>query len=264
MKITLLVDDCPVPGLQQEFGLSMLLESAADSWLFDCGANTALPVNLAKLDISPEKYAKVILSHGHYDHTGGLKNLTPSLIYCTCDIDQEHYSFHAADDIHNISMPAAAVQVLRSSRVQFISELTMIAPGIYLTGPIERKSFEDPGGRFFHDAACTEPDLVNEEQLLLTDSGVLITGCCHVGIINALEHCHQQCPHIKIHTIVGGLHLRNASKLRLQKTAEYLYKYGIKKLYMLHCSGNNAVLELKKLLPQTEIITPEPGAQWEV
>ena len=215
MKITLLVDLQEHDTLAGEFVLSFMLETPGGDFLFDTGSDTALQHNLAALNIPPEKTQKVILSHGHYDHTGGLAHLAVQEIFCCRDIAQTHYSYHGPDDVHNIAMPEAAQQILKSARVTFIDDFVPIAPGLYLTGPIPRHSFEDCGGKFFHDTACTQIDTVSDEQALLTDNGVLISGCCHAGIINTLEYCKKIHQEINIHTIAGGLHLRNAAPERL-------------------------------------------------
>ena len=201
----------------------------------------------------------MILSHGHYDHTGGLPHLKVQEIFCCRNITQTHYSYHGPDDVHNIAMPEDAQQILKAAKVNYIENFTGIAHKVYLTGPIPRHSFEDCGGKFFHDTACTLPDTVSDEQALLTDDGVLITGCCHAGIINTVEYCKKVRPDINIHTIVGGLHLRNASSERLQATADYLRKSSVKKLILLHCTGNNAIEYLKKALPECCITTPALG-----
>lgn len=262
MKITLLVDQGECGKLQSEFGLAFLLESAAGDYLFDTGAESALHHNLAILNIPPEKVSKVILSHGHYDHTGGLSGLSPQIIYCCRDIIQPHYSYHGPGDVHHISMPEASQQVLKNSPIHFIDHFSEIAPGVYLTGPIPRKSFEDCGGKFYHDCECTLPDTVSEEQALLTADGVLISGCCHAGIINTLEYCRKIHPEITIHTIIGGLHLRNAAPERLQATAEYLQNSSVKTLYLMHCTGLNAIDFLQNALPGCTIKSPCPGDSW--
>lgn len=264
MKITLLVDkqesNC---ALQSEFGLAMYLESPiSGTWLFDTGAATALKNNVRILNIPPEKLKRVILSHGHYDHTGGLAELDVSEIYAPMGCAVSHYSYHAADDIHNIAMPPAARKVLYASKVHYNHAPIKLAADLYLTGSIPRNSFEDAGGRFFHDLQCSAADSVPEEQALLTADGVLITGCCHAGVINTLEHCRKVFPQIVIHTIVGGLHLRNASEERLHKTAEYLRQSQIKKLYIMHCTGENAITALREMLPDTLVYSPKLGESW--
>lgn len=259
MKITLLVDKQLGSELQSEFGLALLLENDSRTFLFDTGAESALLANAGKLNIPVEKFNKVILSHGHYDHTGGLANLAPEVIYCCKNIEQSHYSYHGIDDIHDIAMPDAARMVLKKSSIEYVEKFTEIAPGWFLTGPIPRISNEDCGGKFFHDYACTLPDTVNDEQALLTADGILISGCCHAGVINTMLYCQQCRPDIKINTVVGGLHLRTASIERLQQTADFFRQSEVKKLVLMHCTGSNAIEELQKLLPECRIVTKKIG-----
>ena len=262
MKITLLVDKQPDSELQSEFGLALLLETDSQVFLFDTGAESALTANGAKLNIPAEKFRKVILSHGHYDHTGGLAQLAPEVIYCCKNVEQSHYSFHNVDDIHNIAMPENAQAVLAVSPRINVEKFTEIAPGWFLSGPIPRISNEDCGGKFFHDHACTLPDTVDDEQALLTNDGVLISGCCHAGVINTMLYCRQCRPDVKINTVVGGLHLRSASDERLQQTADFFRQSGVKKLVLMHCTGSNAISELQKLLPECSVIQPQLGDSW--
>lgn len=259
MKITLLVDQQEHETLQSEFGLAVLLEDAAGNFLFDTGADTALINNLKVLDIPPEKVQQIILSHGHYDHTGGLAYLPPGKIFCCRDVAQSHYSFHGKDDVHDITMPETAQQKLQKCEKIYIEQFTAIADNIYLSGPIPRRSFEDCGGKFFHDKECTVHDTVSEEQSLLTADGILISGCCHAGIINTLEYCREVHPEIEVKTVVGGLHLRHASIERLAATADYLRQSNIKTLILLHCTGANAIEYLQKELPDCEVKTLQLG-----
>lgn len=264
MKFTLLADLQDVPGFHSEFGLSLLLENGSDPWLFDTGSGGAFLQNCKILNIPENRLRQVIISHGHYDHTGGLSLLQPQIIYGVKGIDQSHYSRHADGEIHEISMPPDSRRVLKNSPVKWISGFTGIAPGVFLSGAIPRDSGEDCGGDFYHDEQCENIDIVPEEQFLLTADGILVTGCCHAGIINSLEFCRHQHPEISIRAIVGGLHLRRASRQRLQDTAEYLQKSGIKKLFIGHCTGENAVQYLAAALPGCQVISPELGTTWEV
>ena len=145
-------------------------------------------------------------------------------------------------------MPPESRAVLSECDVREISAFTEIHPGMFLTGPITRKSGEDCGGHFFSDEACTTPDSIPEEQALLQASGVLITGCCHAGIINTVEACRKTCPDIAIRTIIGGLHLRHASEERLERTAAYLASLNLERLIPMHCTGENAVEYLRSRL----------------
>ena len=259
MKITVVTGGEENPSLVSEFGLSLLLESEGKSFLFDTGAGEALIPNLNSLGIAPEKYARVILSHGHYDHTGGLAHLKPEEIWFGPGVEDPQYSRHADGSVHNISMPEAALQVARNTKATPLNLFDYIGYGIFLTGPIPRTSPEGCGGDFFHDEACTLKDEVPEDQALLSADGVLVTGCCHAGIINTLLHCHKMLPELPIHTIVGGLHLKDADTVRLEQTANILKQFKVKNLYLMHCTGEKAVGYLKEHLPDCRIFTPRTG-----
>ena len=92
------------------------------------------------------------------------------------------------------------------------------------------------------------PNLIPEEQVLLLNSGVLITGCCHAGIINTVEACRKARPDIAIRTIVGGLHLRHAGVERLERTAAYLASLELERLVLMNCTGENATEYLRSRL----------------
>ena len=91
-------------------------------------------------------------------------------------------------------------------------------------------------------------ELSPEEIALLLRSGVLITGCCHAGIVNTAEFCRKACPGVRIHTILGGLHLKHADAARLGRTADYLNSLGLKRLVPMHCTGADAVRFLRERL----------------
>ena len=259
MKISVAVDNRDNPPFLAEFGLALLLDTNSGRFLFDTGAGTALTANLKQLGIAAGSIRSVILSHGHYDHTGGLAGLHPDNIWCCREIGSGHYSLHADQTVHRISIPDTARSVMEQTRIHWVGTFQEFAPDLYLTGPIPRRSGEDCGGSFFHDESCRIPDCVPEEQALLTASGILITGCCHAGIINTVRYCAEIHPEISVHTVIGGLHLRNADEERLKRTADFFRENGIRELFLMHCTGDAAVDYLRTALPECRICSPLPG-----
>lgn len=246
-----LVDTLAETGYMPEFGLSLFLETNGRRILFDTGAGEALIPNAARMGIELDSTTDIVLSHGHYDHTGGLAKLDPppqTPVYVGRGIMEPCWSLHDDGTKHLITMPTESQNVLAKCQVQEIGAFTEIYPGIFLTGLIPRESGEDCGGHFFSDEACTKPNLIPEEQALLLVSGVLITGCCHAGIINTVEACRKARPDIAIQTIVGGLHLRHASEERLERTAAYLASLELERLVLMHCTGENAAEYLRSHL----------------
>ena len=148
MEISVVTDLQDEPGFTSEFGLSLLLRTASGEYLFDTGAGTALEPNLRQLHFSASSIRQVILSHGHYDHTGGLASLQPEKIWCCHGIMEGHYSLHDDRSVHDISMPEKSRAVLKKNAAGWIDKFQTIAPDLFLTGPIARHSGEDCGGRF--------------------------------------------------------------------------------------------------------------------
>ena len=251
MTIHCLVDTLAEPGYTSEFGLSLLVEANGRRILFDTGAGEALLPNAARMGLNLKSATDIVLSHGHYDHTGGMAELVPSpqtSVYIGPDIAESCWSLHDDGTKHEITMPLESQAVLSKCDVHEIKVFTEIYPGIFLTGPIPRESGEDVGGHFFCEDNCLTPNLVPEEQALLLASGVLITGCCHAGIINTVEACRNVRPDIAIRTIVGGLHLRYANEERLERTAAYLASLNLERLVLMHCTGENAMEYLRSRL----------------
>jgi 7,8-dihydropterin-6-yl-methyl-4-(beta-D-ribofuranosyl)aminobenzene 5'-phosphate synthase len=246
-----LVDTLAETGYMPEFGLSLFLETNGHRILFDTGAGEALIPNAARMGLDLNSATDIVLSHGHYDHTGGLAKLDPppqTPVYVGRGITEPCWSLHDDGTKHRITMPPGSQGVLAKCLVHEIDAFTGIYPGIFLTGPIPRASGEDCGGHFFSDEACTTPNLIPEEQAFLLASGVLITGCCHAGIINTVEACRKTRPDIAIRTIIGGLHLRHVNEDRLERTATYLASLGLERLILMHCTGENATDYLRSRL----------------
>ena len=261
MRLTVVVDNAAVPPLVGEHGLSLFLEYGGGGFLFDTGAGGALAPNLSRLGIEPRRVGRVILSHGHYDHTGGLASLPEVEIYCCPGVEVRRFSRHPGMPVRDISMPPVGVAALRNRRE--ITGFSRIFPGMFLTGPIPRVSGEDCGGPFFLDHAGKTPDPIADEQALLLGNGVLIQGCCHAGIINTLEYCRRMMPQLPVRTVVGGLHLLHASVDRLKLTAEYLNSSSIERLILLHCTGESAAAYLTSALSACEVSTAGAGSAFE-
>lgn len=259
LACTVLADNQANALFTAEHGLSLLLEYAGKRILFDTGAGTALLKNAGLLNLNFAELDGVVLSHGHYDHTGGLPFLPPLTVWHTPDISEKRYSLHPGKQPKELTIPAAAAESLKRNKCKLIRDFTEILPGFYLTGAIPRFSGEDCGGPFYFDREGKSPDPINDELALLLDNGTLIQGCCHAGIINTLEYCKERMPDIKIRNIIGGLHLLLASEERLKQTADYLKNSQVENLYLLHCTGSQAIDFLKSHLEKGKIILPETG-----
>ena len=248
-RITDIVDNRAADGFAAEHGLSLLIEHVDERILFDTGAGAALRPNAVKLGIDLEGVTRIVLSHSHNDHTGGLGGLVPKCpIHVGDGFDVPCFSKHADGSVHSLAVSPDAKAVLAAADVRVGLQLGAIAKGIYLSGRIERTSGEDNGKSFYCDESCTERNYVLEEQALLTEDGVLVTGCCHAGIMNTVQAFRHAVPHIAIRTIVGGLHLCHATDDEIERTGEFLRQLKLDRLVLLHCTGEAAGAKIKEML----------------
>jgi len=245
-----------------EHGLSLLIEHAAERILFDTGAGAALVPNARALGIDLGSITRVVLSHSHYDHTGGLASVASTCPICVGGgIEAPSFSRQPDKPMHALGMPAASLSVLSSGNVTTTAGVAQVADGVRLFGPIPRVDPLEHVRGFFYDEACTMPSRVPEEQALLTDDGVLVTGCCHAGIVNTVECVRSLAPEIRIRAIVGGLHLCWATEDQVNRVTEYLNRLGLERLVLLHCTGEAASAHLLRHM-QCPVSDGASGQTW--
>lgn len=248
--ITILVDNRPGEGLEAVHGFSALVERGGRRILYDTGQGGALAANAAKLGIDLASVDSLVLSHGHFDHTGGLAGFSPeglpAQVYLHPGTLGPHFSIDRRG-VRDIGMPEAARRVLEGlskERLQFVHSPRYLAGPVGIGAPIERQiPFEDAGGPFFLDADGGSPDPVEEDLVLWTqtDRGlVVVVGCCHAGIVNTLLQLRRWTGEARIRAVLGGLHLLHASDRRLEQTVAALEEIAPEQFLLCHCTGERA------------------------
>lgn len=262
VRITVLVENTARKrNLLAEHGLSVWIEAGGRRILFDTGQGYAIEHNAAKLGIDISTADAIVLSHGHYDHTGGLVRaiaLAPAAeVFMHPAALQPKYIEvpGAANQYTGIPEPGSSLARIRNQTVTLTESLTAVAPGISVTGEIPRTNdFEDTGGPFYLDPQCTQPDPMMDDQALVMDSpgGILIIlGCAHAGTVNTLEHVAHLTGERKVYAVLGGMHLIHASQERLDRTVDALERFGVKLLGPCHCTGAAPVRYLWARLPDS-------------
>lgn len=251
-----------------EWGFSALVEVDGRRLLFDTGArpDTVLR-NARELGVDLAQVTDVVLSHNHDDHTGGLLTLrrelmaknpsalarahvAPGIFWSRSGRSTPSASAERGQEENPMIATRAAYAAMGGSFIEHAQEEPLL-PGVWITGPVPRRHPERnwSGKGVVHTANGPVEDTLPEDQALVidTESGlVVITGCGHAGIINILDHAQRQIRSTKIHAVLGGLHLLEASDTQLDWTAGELRARGLSHLMGAHCTGIEALFRLRQ------------------
>ena len=256
---TLVENSVQARGLLAEHGLSFHLQVSPRSLLFDTGQSDLFLHNALKLRLSLADTEAIVLSHGHNDHTGGLKAAQEAAPQARLFLHRAALSrkFVRNPDgtTRSIGMDEASAETISRAdkAVVWTSKPTEVLDGIFVTGEIPRQnSFEDTGGPFFRDAAGTQPDPLLDDQALYFDTQdglVILLGCAHAGVVNTLEYIQHLTGGRPIHALLGGMHLLTASPKRMEETVAAFRRLDIQRLAPAHCTGPPALAQLWTTFP---------------
>ncbi|MBN1756641.1 MBL fold metallo-hydrolase [bacterium] len=210
--LTILVDNVSLyPELQPEWGFSCLLEGFSKTILFDTGASgRILMSNMKKLSKDPENVDIIVISHDHWDHTGGLKD------------------FLTLNSRVQVWVPGSTTQETRELIINAGAELIIvdksqiICDNIFTTGNLGI-------------------DIVEQSLVLKSGAGIfLVTGCSHPGIVNITRNVKQEFV-MPVFMVLGGFHLLNHTAVQLQGIFGDLKELGVVKVAPCHCTGKEAI-----------------------
>lgn len=257
-KVTIICENtASFRGGLGEHGFAVLIETEKGNFLFDTGRGTALIPNLLAFHKDPFSIRKILLSHGHHDHTGGLASILEILgeteVWAHPDIfiSRYHISHPSGKEVRRFAGLQFQRPYLESlgARFNMAKDFREITRELFMTGEIPRQtSFETGDPNLFADLnGKLIPDPFTDDQslVLVSPKGlVVVLGCAHAGMVNILNHVIAQTGHERIFAIIGGTHLDFASPQQIEETIRTLKHYKIERLGVSHCTGLKAAARL--------------------
>ena len=252
-----------------EWGFAALVEVDGQRILFDTGGRPEVVLkNAAELGIDLSGVETVVLSHNHWDHTGGLVTLRSELrseneasmgvvhagqgIFLPRRLDESALgSLPIPPELLVSSIEVRDAYQAEGGSVVIHDRPAEVLPGVWVTGPIPRPHPEKNWSPFTHvekDGELVE-DVIAEDQALVieTASGlVVVAGCGHAGLVNTLEYARTIADGAPVHAVVGGFHLLNLTDEKIEWTGRKLREFGVEHLIGAHCTGINAVGVLRQ------------------
>lgn len=245
MKITLLIENnSSKTGIITEHGISFFIEYKDQQIVFDTGQSDKFIRNSKQLGIDLSQLSSVFISHGHYDHAGGLKALldnNPGDIQVHIGKGFFAQKGKCTDIGFTYLGSPFKKEELEAAGANFkeISQDCEISPGIHLITAVENKKESyfcvKNNDNIVKDEFQEELSLIFETKKGL----VVVVGCSHCGIFSIISRVKKRFPHQTIHSLVGGFHYMKENEATIIAAGEDFLKQGITKIGISHCTGLN-------------------------
>jgi len=257
------------PLVMAEWGLSMEISIGSEKLLFDTGAGNinVLRHNMMIMGVEPSTISCMVLSHAHQDHTGGLRYFLSQracqtseriLIHCHPKTFEPTYvkSPMLKGAYRFFGCPFSVEEIRRYNADFSLSKdpIELDGKNVMTSGEIPMiNDYESVGFNFFNkvdDTYQLDAEMPDDLALFIqTNLGlVIILGCAHRGMINTIHHAQKVTGVDDIYMVVGGTHLANAPKERMDQTINEIKRLNIKKIGVSHCTGLTSGAYLQKEL----------------
>ena len=265
MKFKFLIENkTDNPGIVAEHGLSIYIEAQGEKILFDAGASNLFAANATAMGVELGEVDFAVISHGHYDHTGGFplfSDINPTApIYIHRNALRVSYGTEGGplekggtleEQPCSVRWSDEELKTL-SGQLMFTDGPLDICDNIKLTGTVETVEGFRPTEHFYcYDGKELVPDDMSHEQCLVireTEGLYIFSGCSHRGVVNALNAGKSMFPGERVAALVAGMHLYSASDADRKRVIDEIVAENMDCVMPVHCTGIKAICDLKMRL----------------
>jgi len=247
-------DECHMPGLRAGHGIAMLVQTPETTFLLDTGDSPEVWQNADTMGIDLSEVQCVVLSHGHYDHTGGLEELLKIVgglpVIAHPGVFERRWAIDPDGSKRYVGAQRAQAEYeALGAQFELSREPVAIGPGLLTSGEVPRRARPTPKQETLmveRDGELVPDDFQDDLSVVVQfpQGTVILTGCAHAGLRNIARQCVRASGCENPRAIVGGTHLYASDEAEVREVARQLHMIAVDQIVPLHCTG----AEAKKLL----------------